>query len=92
MIAGHLNYSTATHRDSTVNMAPRFTIRNVAPANTLEHRLYIEQDGTPVSPWHDIPLYANQEQSVLNMVVEIPRWTNAKLEASQDRNNELTTS
>lgn len=29
---------------------------------------------------HDIPLYADGSGSVLNMVVEIPRWTNAKME------------
>jgi inorganic pyrophosphatase len=25
-------------------------------------------------------LYANEQQTILNMVVEIPRWTNAKME------------
>lgn len=57
-----------------------YTVRKVAPQNTLEHRVYIEKDGVPISPFHDIPLFANQEQTILNMVVEIPRWTNAKLE------------
>ncbi len=61
-------------------MASPYNLRKVAAANTLEHRVYIEKDGVPVSPFHDIPLYANQEQTILNMVVEIPRWTNAKLE------------
>jgi hypothetical protein len=23
-----------------------------------EHRIFIEKEGVPVSPWHDIPLYA----------------------------------
>lgn len=61
-------------------MASNYTVRKVAAPNTLEHRVYIEKDGQPVSPFHDIPLYANQEQNILNMIVEIPRWTNAKLE------------
>lgn len=61
-------------------MASPYTVRKVAAPNTFEHRVYIEQDGQPISPFHDIPLYANQEQTILNMVVEIPRWTNAKLE------------
>jgi len=56
--------------------------KNGAP-NTLEHRIYIEKDGVPVSPFHDIPLYANEQQTVLNMIVEIPRWTNAKMEVSK---------
>ena len=57
-----------------------YSVRKIAPANTLEHRIFIEKDGVPVSPFHDIPLYANEQQTVLNMIVEIPRWTNGKLE------------
>lgn len=59
-----------------------YTTRKVAAPNTLEHRIYIEKDGVPVSPFHDIPLYANSEKTILNMVVEVPRWTNAKMEVS----------
>ena len=57
-----------------------YTTRKVAAANTLEHRVFIEKDGVPISAWHDIPLYANEQQTILNMVVEVPRWTNAKME------------
>jgi len=35
-----------------------------------------------VSPFHDVPLFANAEKSIFNMIVEIPRWTNAKMEVS----------
>lgn len=31
---------------------------------------------------HDIPLYADEANKVFNMVVEVPRWTNAKMEVS----------
>ncbi|KAF6805520.1 inorganic pyrophosphatase [Colletotrichum sojae] len=65
-------------------MASQYSVRKVGAPNTLEHRVYIEKDGQPVSPFHDIPLYANAEQTILNMVVEIPRWTNAKLEISKE--------
>jgi inorganic pyrophosphatase len=58
----------------------QYTARKIGAANTLEHRIFIEKDGVPVSPFHDIPLYANEQQTVLNMVVEVPRWTNAKME------------
>lgn len=57
-----------------------YTTRRIGAANTLEHRIFIEKDGQLVSPWHDIPLYANEQQTVLNMIVEVPRWTNAKME------------
>ena len=62
--------------------SPKYSVRSVAAPHTLEHRIYIEKDGQPVSPFHDIPLYANEQQTILNMVVEIPRWTNAKQEVS----------
>jgi inorganic pyrophosphatase len=65
-------------------MASQYTVRKVGAPHTLDHRVYIEKDGVPVSPFHDIPLFANQEQTILNMIVEIPRWTNAKLEVGGD--------
>ena len=65
-------------------MASQYTVRKVGAPHTLDHRVYIEKDGVPVSPFHDIPLFANKEQTILNMVVEIPRWTNAKLEVGGD--------
>lgn len=61
-------------------MASPYTVRKVGQPYTLDHRVYIEKDGVPISPFHDIPLYANPEGTILNMIVEIPRWTNAKLE------------
>jgi len=61
-----------------------YSTRYVNPRFTLEHRVFIEKDGKVVSPFHDIPLYVNEDKTVLNMVVEIPRWTNAKAEISKE--------
>lgn len=73
----------AAHGKNTANtMSSEYTVRKIGAPNTLEHRVYIEKDGVHVSPFHDVPLYANAEQTILNMIVEIPRWTNAKLEVS----------
>ncbi|XP_068126804.1 inorganic pyrophosphatase 2, mitochondrial isoform X2 [Hyperolius riggenbachi] len=56
---------------------------------------YENPDGKFISPFHDIPLYpgteenqdvpkkkskSNWDKNVFNMVVEVPRWTNAKME------------
>ena len=46
--------------------------------------MYIEQNGSPISSWHDIPLFADRNNGILNMVVEVPRWTNAKMEVSKE--------
>ena len=64
-------------------MAPTYSIRKIGAPNTLEHRVYIESNGVPVSAFHDVPLFANEQKTVLNMIVEIPRWTNAKMEVSE---------
>ena len=42
--------------------------------------MFTEGPSGIISPFHDIPLYANADRNVFNMVVEIPRWTNAKME------------
>ncbi|CAN6663072.1 inorganic pyrophosphatase, mitochondrial [Trichomonascus vanleenenianus] len=65
-------------------MSSEYSIRKVGAPYTLEHRVFIEKDGKPISSFHDIPLYANPEKTILNMVVEVPRWTNAKLEISKE--------
>lgn len=42
-----------------------------------------------VSPFHDVPLHcngsANADSGMFNMVVEVPRWSNAKLEICKYR-------
>jgi hypothetical protein len=75
-------HSTSAPTNASTTNSPRmtYTTRRIGAANTLEHRVFIEKDGQLVSPWHDIPLFANEQQTVLNMVVEVPRWTNAKME------------
>lgn len=51
---------------------------------TDNFRLFFKNDkGTYISPMHDIPLKPDgfeQTANVYNLVIEIPRWTNAKME------------
>ncbi|AAS52699.1 AER015Cp [Eremothecium gossypii ATCC 10895] len=61
-----------------------YTTRQIGAKNTLDYRVFIEKAGKVVSPFHDIPLYADEENQIFNMVVEIPRWTNAKLEITKE--------
>ncbi|XP_033200526.1 inorganic pyrophosphatase Nurf-38 isoform X2 [Bombus vancouverensis nearcticus] len=55
------------------------TVERGAP-NSTDYRIYFRNDTGPISPMHDIPLYADEANKIVNMVVEIPRWTNAKME------------
>ncbi|OWZ60906.1 inorganic pyrophosphatase [Cryptococcus neoformans] len=75
--------STLSHLNRNIpKMA--YQTRIIGAANTLEHRVYVEQEGKVVSPFHDIPLFADESKTILNMVVEVPRWTNAKMEISKE--------
>jgi nucleosome-remodeling factor subunit len=59
------------------------TVERGAPY-TKEYRVYLVGPSGYVSPFHDIPLYADGAQTTFNMVVEVPRWTNAKMEISKE--------
>ncbi|KAN0064875.1 Inorganic pyrophosphatase [Thecaphora frezii] len=71
---------------SSVAMATDFKTRTVGAPNTLDYRVYLEnaKTGLPASPFHDVPLFADESKTILNMIVEIPRWTNAKVEISKE--------
>lgn len=68
-----------------------FTIEERGNPNTLSYRVYFKSsDGKYISPFHDIPMYADEAQNIFNMVVEVPRWTNAKMEiATKDPLNPI---
>ncbi|KYR01546.1 inorganic pyrophosphatase [Tieghemostelium lacteum] len=47
---------------------------------TLEYRVFLAKDSNVISPFHDVPLWQDEKGLVANMLVEIPKGTNAKLE------------
>lgn len=79
--------------ESSDNANPRYQVVQRGQLHTLNYRCYFQdtQTKTIVSPFHDIPLVneeysssnANQGDLVYNMVVEVPRWTNAKMEINK---------
>lgn len=72
---------TAAHRVFIGTHIKKKLIQYQDSNTLLLTRVCIEKDGKVISPFHDIPLYANDnEKSIVNMVVEVPRWTNAKVE------------
>jgi len=66
--------------------AADFKTRVVGAPYTLDYRVWLEntRTGQPASALHDVPLFADESKTILNMVVEIPRWTNAKQEISKE--------
>nr|XP_054773894.1 inorganic pyrophosphatase-like [Lytechinus pictus] len=62
-------------------LAMAYSVEPRGAPNSLDYRLFFRNsDGQVISPFHDIPLYADKDKQILNMVVEVPRWTNAKME------------
>lgn len=61
-----------------------YTIVERGTTNTTDYRIYFKntENGAYVSPFHDIPLV--DASGLYNMVIEIPRWTNEKMEISRD--------
>ena len=65
--------------------ASTFTTRQVGAKFSLEYRCFLQDgSGKVISPFHDVPLYHDEAAGILNMVVEVSRFSNAKLEISKD--------
>ncbi|KAI7899458.1 inorganic pyrophosphatase [Cokeromyces recurvatus] len=60
------------------------SLRTIGAPNTLDYKVYFEKNGTIISPFHDVPLFADKEKSLYNMIVEMPRWTTAKNEINKE--------
>ncbi|KAA8498931.1 Soluble inorganic pyrophosphatase 1, chloroplastic [Porphyridium purpureum] len=74
-------------RMSTASTSAPYECETVGEPNTLEFRLVLKQGGNTVSPWHAIPLFANDEKTLLNYINEIPKGTSAKMEIATDEPN-----
>ncbi|VDM02455.1 unnamed protein product [Schistocephalus solidus] len=64
-------------------MMSHYSNREFGASNSTDYRMYIMQQDQPISPFHDIPL-VHSPPSIMNMVVEIPRWSNAKMEICKE--------
>jgi len=55
-----------------------YTAEERGETNTDSYKVFVKDSEGPISPFHDIPLAAGSD--TFHMVVEVPRWTNAKME------------
>lgn len=77
-----LPYCLKVSGESLMSSA-KYTIEEFGSLYGLDYRIYFkDQSGSHISPWHDIPLFVDESKKIYNMVIEIPRWTNAKMEMS----------
>ena len=78
---------------SSDNENRRYEVVQRGQLHTLNYRCYFRDTQTKalVSPFHDIPLVNEQHSPpnaqptdlVYNMIVEVPRWSNAKMEINK---------
>ncbi|KAJ3610737.1 hypothetical protein NHX12_022828 [Muraenolepis orangiensis] len=58
-----------------------YSVEQRGSTNGPDYRLFFKNaDGNYISPFHDIPMYADEGQNIFNVVIEVPRWSNAKME------------
>jgi len=61
-----------------------YSIKEISKLGTLEYRVFFFKEGKAISPFHDVPLWSHKENHIANMIVEIPKGTQPKLEISKD--------
>jgi inorganic pyrophosphatase len=61
-----------------------YQAKPVGIVGSREFRVFFGKDGLLVSPFHDVPLWADKEKGIANMVVEIPKGSQPKLEISRN--------
>lgn len=84
MTSGHLQLNRLSSSDSASESVSS-TLSEYSPAEigskySADYKSYLIKDDKIVSYFHDIPLDLNTTTKEANMVVEIPRWSNAKFE------------
>jgi len=62
------------------NLSTRF----VGTYGTADYKMYFQEGKEDVSPWHDIPLVADGDAELYNFIVEIPKYTTAKMEVNKE--------
>uniref|UniRef100_A0A0N5C8Q7 inorganic diphosphatase n=1 Tax=Strongyloides papillosus TaxID=174720 RepID=A0A0N5C8Q7_STREA len=78
----NIKRSASSRRSNTdIKMTcEKYSIEERGQLNTLSYRIFIKQGEHVINPWHDIPLFACENSKIYNMIVEIPRFSNAKME------------
>jgi len=60
-----------------------YSLKESGQKDTLEFRGYVYNGNNAISPFHDIALWADKTKGIANMLVEIPKGQQAKLEINK---------
>lgn len=80
MTRKHLSYNQLDSTSTVGDLVSDYKVKEIGSKYSADFRSYAIKGDKIVSYFHDIPLDLNFETKEVNMVVEIPRWTNAKFE------------
>jgi len=71
----------------TRNLSSGYTAVTKNKRFNVNYQIYLKEKSNSkiISPFHDIPLLANEKDKIYNMVVEIPRWTSTKFEINKNK-------
>jgi len=72
-------YKRGLHTTTSMPVSA-YTTEERGTVNTDSFKVYVKDASGPISPFHDIPLVANAANKTFHAVIEVPRWTNAKME------------
>jgi inorganic pyrophosphatase len=76
----HLSTNSLNSTSTVSDNVSDYEVKEIGSKYSVDFKSYATKDGKILSYFHDIPLDLNAETKEVNMVVEIPRWTNAKFE------------
>jgi len=76
------NNATVSQRNLTTSplWSTKYTAEEFGTKYTDNYRVFLRTASGIVSAFHDVPMLGGE--GVFNMIVEIPRWSNAKMEIS----------
>ncbi|KAI1732648.1 inorganic pyrophosphatase domain-containing protein [Ditylenchus destructor] len=66
--------------DDEIKSGKSYEVMQCGTLNSADYRLYFTDSQGFISPWHDIPIFADEKNRIYNMVLEIPRWSTAIME------------
>ncbi|XP_008200813.1 inorganic pyrophosphatase isoform X1 [Tribolium castaneum] len=79
-LLSHQSHSLRCFSSSGICFNMAYSVVERGSPYSPDYRVYIQNQNGPISPLHDVPLVVDSTKKIFNMIVEVPRWTNAKME------------
>jgi len=67
---------------SALRASTKYTTTEKGDFPSEEYRVFFQEGSKDISPWHDIPCWADKEKGIVNAVIEITKNTRPKMEVA----------